>query len=45
MPFGDAVAMALTGEITDALAVAALLKAQLLLERGELPPDLAARLK
>lgn len=44
VPFSDAVAMALKGEITDALAVAALLKAQLLLERGELPPDLASRL-
>jgi 8-oxo-dGTP pyrophosphatase MutT (NUDIX family) len=45
VPFREAVAMAMRGEITDALAVAALLKAQLLLDRGELPADLARRLE
>ena len=45
VPFRTAVDMALRGEVTDALAVASLLKAQLLLDRGELPAELAARLK
>ncbi len=44
VPFAEAVAMALDGQITDALAVSALLKTQLLLERGQLPAELAARL-
>lgn len=43
--FSEAVRMAMAGEITDAMAVASLLKAQLLLDRGLLPPDLAAKLK
>lgn len=42
VPFAEAVRMAMAGEITDAMAVAGLLKAQLLLDRGELPADLAA---
>ncbi len=40
VPFAEAVRMAMAGEITDAMAVAGLLKAQLLLDRGELPEDL-----
>ena len=45
VPFAEAVRMAMAGEITDAMAVAGLLKAQLLLDRGELPADLAALLR
>jgi ADP-ribose pyrophosphatase len=45
VPFAEAVRMAMGGEITDAMAVAGLLKAQLLLDRGELPADLAAALR
>jgi 8-oxo-dGTP pyrophosphatase MutT (NUDIX family) len=44
VPFAEAVRMAMAGEITDAMAVAGLLKAQLLLDRGELPAELAAAL-
>lgn len=40
VPFAEAVRMAMAGEITDAMAVAGLIKAQLLLDRGELPEDL-----
>lgn len=40
VPFAEAVRMAMAGVITDAMAVAGLLKAQLLLDRGELPEDL-----
>ena len=40
VPFAEAVRMAMAGEITDAMAVAGLLKAQLMLDRGELPEDL-----
>ena len=40
VPFAEAVRMAMAGEITDAMAVAGLLKAQLLFDRGELPEDL-----
>lgn len=40
VPFAEAVRMAMAGEITDAMAVAGLVKAQLLLDRGELPEDL-----
>jgi 8-oxo-dGTP pyrophosphatase MutT (NUDIX family) len=45
VPFAEAVRMAMGGEITDAMAVAGLLKAQLLFDRGELPADLAAALR
>jgi len=45
VPFAEAVRMAMEGEITDAMAVASLLKAQLLLDRGLLPEDLSARMK
>ena len=37
VPFDEAIAMVLDGRITDALAMAALMKVQLLRERGELP--------
>ena len=40
VPFAEAVRMAMAGEITDAMAVAGLIKAQLLLDRGQLPEDL-----
>lgn len=40
VPFAEAVCMAMAGEITDAMAVAGLIKAQLLLDRGQLPEDL-----
>jgi 8-oxo-dGTP pyrophosphatase MutT (NUDIX family) len=43
--FSEAVRMAMAGEITDAMAVASLLKAQLLLDRGLLPAELSARMK
>lgn len=43
--FAEAVRMAMDGEITDAMAVASLLKAQLLLDRGLLPEELSARMK
>lgn len=45
VPFAEAVRMAMDGEITDAMAVASLLKAQLLLDRGLLPEELSARMK
>lgn len=45
VPFAEAVRMAMDGEITDAMAVAGLLKAKLLLDRGALPADLAALLR
>ncbi len=45
VPFAEAVRMAMAGEITDAMAVAGLLKAQLMLDRGELPEDLAQILR
>ena len=38
VPLEEAVAMALDGRISDALAMAALLKVHVLRERGELPP-------
>jgi len=38
LPLAEAVAMALDGRITDALAMASLLKVHVLAERGELPP-------
>lgn len=40
VPFAEAVCMAMAGEITDAMAVAGLIKVQLLLDRGQLPEDL-----
>jgi 8-oxo-dGTP pyrophosphatase MutT (NUDIX family) len=43
--FAEAVRMAMAGEITDAMAVAGLLKAQVMLDRGLLPADLAALLR
>jgi len=45
VPFAEAVRMAMEGEITDAMAVAGLLKAQLMLDRGLLPDELAACLR
>jgi 8-oxo-dGTP pyrophosphatase MutT (NUDIX family) len=45
VPFAEAVRMAMEGEITDAMAVASLLKAQLLLDRGLLPEELSARMR
>lgn len=41
MPLGDLLEMALAGEITDAISVAAVLKLKLLHDREHLPPDLA----
>jgi hypothetical protein len=37
--------MAMDGEITDAMAVASLMKTQLLLTQGRLPADLAGLLR
>ena len=45
VPFAEAVRMAMAGEITDAMAVASLLKAQLLLSEGRLPEELTAILR
>ena len=45
LPFAEVVRMAMSGEITDAMAVAGLLKAQLMLDRGNLPAELARCLK
>jgi 8-oxo-dGTP pyrophosphatase MutT (NUDIX family) len=45
VPFAEAVRMAMDGEITDAMAVASLLKARLLLDQGRLPEELASRLR
>ncbi|MBM3549742.1 MAG: NUDIX hydrolase [Alphaproteobacteria bacterium] len=45
VPFAEAVRMAMEGEITDAMAVAGLLKAQLMLERGMLPAELAEAMR
>lgn len=44
VPFAEAYAMAMRGEITDSMAVASLLKARLLALDGALPADLAALL-
>ncbi|EWY36062.1 DNA mismatch repair protein MutT [Skermanella stibiiresistens SB22] len=41
MPFARVVDLVLDGAITDAMTVAAVLKAQLLAERGQLPEDVA----
>lgn len=40
LPFGEALAMALRGEITDAISVAALLRVRLMALEGGLPPAL-----
>ena len=39
VPFAEAYAMAMRGDITDAIAVASLLKVRLLALEGELPDD------
>jgi len=41
LPFGEAVEMALSGEITDSTSLALLLKAEALRRRGALPPALS----
>ena len=45
VPFGEAVSMALSGEISNFSSVTSLLGIQLKLTRGELPPDLALLLQ
>lgn len=45
VPFAQALDMAMNGDITDAMTVAALFKCRLLADRGGLPPDVAALLQ
>lgn len=45
VPFAEAVAMAMRGEITDSMAVASLLKAHMMAADGQLPDDLARLLR
>lgn len=45
VPFREAFAMAMDGRITDAMAVAMILKARLLAEAGDLPKEIARHLK
>ena len=44
LPFAEAVELVWRGEITAAVSVASILKVHAMATRGELPPDLAARL-
>lgn len=45
VPFAEALAMAMNGDITDAMTAAALFKCRLSADSGGLPADVAARLK
>jgi 8-oxo-dGTP pyrophosphatase MutT (NUDIX family) len=45
LPLSEAVAMALRGDITDAISVAALLRVRLMALEGELPSEVAAALR
>jgi 8-oxo-dGTP pyrophosphatase MutT (NUDIX family) len=45
LPFGEAVAMALRGEITEAVSVAMVLRVHQMVQAGEAPPDVMAALR
>jgi|HigsolmetaGSP11D_1036233.scaffolds.fasta_scaffold09607_2 8-oxo-dGTP pyrophosphatase MutT (NUDIX family) len=45
LPFADALAMVLRGEITDAISVASILRLQVMLDNDGLPPALTAALR